>query len=120
MQDILLRDQAYSGGFSRSNKEIVHCHISYTLKYSLRVSVHVILVYVGHILHIYMLTRIEYLQAYASILYLRKFSSFQIILRGKPVEQVNIADEMKFLKTITYKPQVCKDAEDVSHSFCPV
>ncbi|XP_009396961.2 protein MICRORCHIDIA 2 isoform X2 [Musa acuminata AAA Group] len=87
-EDILLRDQAYSGGFSRSNKEIVHCHISYTLKYSLR--------------------------AYASILYLRKFSSFQIILRGKPVEQVNLADEMKFMKTITYKPQVCKDAEDVS------
>ncbi|CAL9075532.1 unnamed protein product [Musa acuminata var. zebrina] len=87
-KDILLRDQAYSGGFSRSNKEIVHCHISYTLKYSLR--------------------------AYASILYLRKFSSFQIILRGKPVEQVNLADEMKFMKTITYKPQVCKDAEDVS------
>ncbi|XP_064960501.1 protein MICRORCHIDIA 2-like isoform X1 [Musa acuminata AAA Group] len=87
-EDILLRDQAYSGGFSRSNKEIVHCHISYTLKYSLR--------------------------AYASILYLRKFSSFQIILRGKPVEQVNLADEMKFMKTITYKPQVCNDAEDVS------
>ncbi|KAJ8499789.1 hypothetical protein OPV22_010341 [Ensete ventricosum] len=87
-EDILLRDQAYSGGFSRSNKEIVHCHISYTLKYSLR--------------------------AYASILYLRKFSNFQIILRGKPVEQVDIADEMKFMKTITYKPQVCMDAEDVS------
>ncbi|XP_074582184.1 protein MICRORCHIDIA 1-like [Curcuma longa] len=87
-EDILLRDQAYSGGFSRADKEIVHCHVSSRLKYSLR--------------------------AYASILYMRKFSNFHIILRGKPVEQVSIADELKFIKTITYKPQVGVDGESVS------
>ncbi|XP_042432400.1 protein MICRORCHIDIA 1-like isoform X4 [Zingiber officinale] len=87
-QDILLRDQAYSGGFTRANKEVVHCHVSSRLKYSLR--------------------------AYASILYMRKFSNFHIILRGKPVEQVSIADELKFIKTITYKPQVGMDGESVS------
>ncbi|XP_010918978.1 protein MICRORCHIDIA 2 [Elaeis guineensis] len=86
-EDILLRDQATSGGFSKFHKEIVQSHISYTLRYSLR--------------------------AYASILYLRKFSNFQIILRGKPVEQLNIVDELKFKKTVTYKPQVAADSPDV-------
>ncbi|XP_072954161.1 protein MICRORCHIDIA 2-like isoform X1 [Typha angustifolia] len=87
-EDILLRDQANSGGFSRFHREIVQHHISYKLRYSLR--------------------------AYASILYLRKFSNFVIILRGKPVEQINIADEMKFKKLVTYKPQVGANSEVVS------
>lgn len=87
-EDILLRDQANSSGFSRFHKEIVQTHISYTLRYSLR--------------------------AYASILYLRKFSNFQIILRGKPVQQLKIADELKFTKSVTYKPQMGSNTEDVS------
>lgn len=48
---------------------------------------------------------------------MRKFSNFHIILRGKPVEQVSIADELKFIKTITYKPQVGVDGESVSLYF---
>lgn len=52
-------------------------------------------------------------QAYISILYLRKFPKFQIILRGKPVEQLNIADELKFRKVLTYKPQVITGSENV-------
>ncbi|KAJ6840004.1 putative protein MICRORCHIDIA 1 [Iris pallida] len=87
-EDILLRDQENTGGFSRFHKEIVQTHISYTLRYSLR--------------------------AYASILYLRKFSNFQIILRGKPVEQIKIAEELKFIKVVTYKPQLAMGTEDVS------
>jgi len=54
------------------------------------------------------------LQAYASILYLRKFSNFKIILRGKPIQQLKIADELKFAKTVTYKPQMGMGKEDVS------
>ncbi|WOL04328.1 protein MICRORCHIDIA 2-like isoform X1 [Canna indica] len=86
-EDILLRDQAFSEHSSKSDK-VLHSHVSHKLKHSLR--------------------------AYASVLYLRKFSNFLIILRGKPVEQVNIVDELKFMKTVTYKPQVGVDAEDVS------
>jgi hypothetical protein len=54
------------------------------------------------------------MQAYTSILYLKKFENFQIILRGKPVEQIRIADELKFKKLVTYKPQVAHDSQVVS------
>jgi hypothetical protein len=54
------------------------------------------------------------MQAYTSILYLRKFENFQIILRGKPVEQISIANELKFKKVVTYKPQVAHDSQVVS------
>ncbi|KAG0473083.1 hypothetical protein HPP92_014940 [Vanilla planifolia] len=87
-EDICLRDRSSSEGFSRFHKEIVQTHISYTLRYSLR--------------------------AYSSILYLRKFSNFEIILRGKPVEQIKIADELKFKKVVTYKPQTDTSSEAVS------
>ncbi|XP_020261700.1 protein MICRORCHIDIA 2-like [Asparagus officinalis] len=89
-EDILLRNQSNTTVSSRSqsHKEMVQLHFSSTLRYSLR--------------------------AYASILYLRKFSNFQIILRGKPVEQVRIADELKFTKSVTYKPQMGMGSEDVS------
>jgi hypothetical protein len=53
-------------------------------------------------------------QAYTSILYLRKFDNFQIILRGKPVEQLFITDELKFKKVVTYKPQAAHDSQVVS------
>ncbi|KAG6475073.1 hypothetical protein ZIOFF_064290 [Zingiber officinale] len=51
-QDILLRDQAYSGGFTRANKEVVHCHVSSRLKYSLRVSLCTFLICEWNGLHI--------------------------------------------------------------------
>ncbi|KAG0522489.1 hypothetical protein BDA96_07G041500 [Sorghum bicolor] len=85
-EDILLRDQgSASGGFSKSQKEIVMQHISHRLRFSLR--------------------------AYTSILYLRKFDNFQIILRGKPVEQLFITEELKFKKVVTYKPQAAHDSQ---------
>ncbi|KAM0848254.1 hypothetical protein ACQ4PT_054507 [Festuca glaucescens] len=88
-QDILLRDQGQtSGGTTKIQKEIVEQHISHRLRFSLR--------------------------AYTSILYLRKFENFQIILRGKPVEQISIANELKFKKVVTYKPQVAHDSQVVS------
>ncbi|OAY69161.1 MORC family CW-type zinc finger protein 4, partial [Ananas comosus] len=87
-EDILLRDETGTGGFSRFHREIVQHHISHKLRSSLR--------------------------AYASILYLRKFKNFEIILRGKPVEQVHITEEMKFKKVVTYKPQVGVGLEAVS------
>ncbi|KAK1694190.1 hypothetical protein QYE76_010887 [Lolium multiflorum] len=88
-EDILLRDQGQtSGGTTKIQREIVEQHISHRLRFSLR--------------------------AYTSILYLRKFENFQIILRGKPVEQISIANELKFKKVVTYKPQVAHDSQVVS------
>nr|CAB3499891.1 unnamed protein product [Digitaria exilis] len=54
------------------------------------------------------------IHAYTSILYLKKFDNFQIVLRGRPVEQIRIADELKFKKVVTYKPQVAHDSHVVS------
>ncbi|KAF8101138.1 hypothetical protein N665_0210s0073 [Sinapis alba] len=45
------------------------------------------------------------LKAYISMLYLKKLKNFKIILRGIPVEQFNIADELRYPETIIYKPQ---------------
>lgn len=84
-EDICLRDRSSSEEFSR-HKEVVQMHLSHTLRFSLR--------------------------AYSSILYLRKFTNFEIILRGKPVEQVNITDEMKFKEVKTYKPQTRLGSEE--------
>ncbi|XP_020597925.1 protein MICRORCHIDIA 2-like isoform X2 [Phalaenopsis equestris] len=89
-EDIRLRDRSSSEGFSRFHKEVVQMHISYTLRYSLR--------------------------AYSSILYLRTLKNFQIILRGKPVEQIKIADELKFSKSITYKPQTVASEDAVART----
>ncbi|KAG2565609.1 protein MICRORCHIDIA 2-like isoform X2 [Panicum virgatum] len=88
-EDILLRDQgSASGGASKGQKEIVQQHISHRLRFSLR--------------------------AYTSILYLKKFDNFRIILRGKPVEQIRITDELKFKKVVTYKPHAAHDSQVVS------
>lgn len=46
------------------------------------------------------------LRAYASILYLRMPSNFQIILRGEVVEHLSIAEDLKFKERILYKPQI--------------
>ncbi|XP_062102504.1 protein MICRORCHIDIA 2-like [Humulus lupulus] len=81
-EDIRLRDEANRGSSTKLNKKIaeIQSHISYRIRYSLR--------------------------AYASILYLRKFANFNIILRGKPVEQFNIADELQYPMIVPYRPQM--------------
>ncbi|XP_012078398.1 protein MICRORCHIDIA 2 isoform X2 [Jatropha curcas] len=88
-EDIRLRDEASCAG-QKLNKKVVELqsHISYRIRYSLR--------------------------AYASILYLRKFTNFSIILRGKPVEQFNIADDLKYSKLVTYKPQLGMASKEVA------
>lgn len=40
------------------------------------------------------------------MLYLRKFSNFKIILRGKPVDQFDITDELIHSAVVRYKPQI--------------
>ncbi|XVF59714.1 hypothetical protein PTKIN_Ptkin07bG0298100 [Pterospermum kingtungense] len=86
-EDIRLRDEALRGATKLHKKTVeLQSHISYRIRYSLR--------------------------AYASMLYLRKFNNFQIILRGKPVEQFNIADELKYLKVVTYKPQLAAGSKE--------
>uniref|UniRef100_A0A453S9Y2 Morc S5 domain-containing protein n=1 Tax=Aegilops tauschii subsp. strangulata TaxID=200361 RepID=A0A453S9Y2_AEGTS len=88
-EDILLRDQAKAtAGTTKIQKEIIEQHISHRLRFSLR--------------------------AYTSILYLKKYANFQIILRGKVVEHINIAHDLKFKKIFTYKPQVTHDSQVVS------
>lgn len=87
-EDIRLRDEANAGNLSKPNKRVLELqsHISYRLRYSLR--------------------------AYASILYLRKFTNFQIILRGKPVDQFNIASDLNYSEVITYRPQVAATSKE--------
>ncbi|GMI78285.1 microrchidia 2, CRT1 Homologue 1 [Hibiscus trionum] len=89
-EDIRLRDEALHGATGVLRKSVVELqsHISYCIRYSLR--------------------------AYASMLYLRKFNNFQIILRGKPVQQYNIADELQYPNVITYKPQVATGSKECS------
>ncbi|KAL2577027.1 hypothetical protein AAZV13_16G107900 [Glycine max] len=81
-EDIMLRDEANHGAEKNLRKKTVQLqsHISYRLRFSLR--------------------------AYVSMLYLRKFSNFSIILRGKLVDQFNIADDLIYSKVIPYKPQL--------------
>ncbi|KAG8644062.1 protein MICRORCHIDIA 6 isoform X2 [Manihot esculenta] len=50
--------------------------------------------------------RLHYsLRAYLSILYLRTPETFQIILRGRLVENHNLANDLKFQEFILYRPQ---------------
>ncbi|XP_031260787.1 protein MICRORCHIDIA 2-like [Pistacia vera] len=81
-EDIRLRDEANHGHLKKLSKRVLELqsHITYRFRYSLR--------------------------AYASMLYLRKFENFKIILRGKPIEQLHIADELKYKKVVTYRPQL--------------
>ncbi|KAK9285596.1 hypothetical protein L1049_024791 [Liquidambar formosana] len=89
-EDIRLRDEANRGSLSKINKRVVEIqsHISYRMRYSLR--------------------------AYASILYLKKFTKFNIILRGKPVQQFSIAEELKYPQVVTYRPQLAMASKEVS------
>uniref|UniRef100_A0A803L6Z5 Morc S5 domain-containing protein n=1 Tax=Chenopodium quinoa TaxID=63459 RepID=A0A803L6Z5_CHEQI len=52
-------------------------------------------------------------EAYSSVLYLRKFKNFKIVLRGKPAEQFNIADELQYKQVVTYKPQLAATSNEV-------
>ncbi|KAJ0629729.1 putative histidine kinase/HSP90-like ATPase superfamily, morc, S5 domain 2 [Helianthus annuus] len=89
-EDIKLRDE--SARLTKLSKRTAdtHAHISYRLLHSLR--------------------------AYASLLYLRKFNNFKIILRGKPVEQYVIADDLKFRKVAIYKPHVSSAGQAVAET----
>ncbi|ESW28090.1 hypothetical protein PHAVU_003G258200 [Phaseolus vulgaris] len=82
VEDIMLRDEANHGAEKKLNKKTVQLqsHISYRIRYSLR--------------------------AYVSMLYLRKFSNFKIMLRGKLVDQFNIVDDLIHSKVIPYRPQL--------------
>ncbi|XP_028774654.1 protein MICRORCHIDIA 2 [Neltuma alba] len=90
VEDIRLRDEVNRGDMKKLNKKTVHLqsHISYRFRYSLR--------------------------AYASILYLRKFPNFKIILRGRPVEQFDIVDELKHSQVVTYKPNLGVASKEVT------
>ncbi|KAL7607599.1 hypothetical protein Lser_V15G19623 [Lactuca serriola] len=85
-EDIKLRDEANQSSKSSKKEAEKQAHISNQLLHSLR--------------------------AYASMLYLKKFKNFKIFLRGKPVEQFNIADDLKHQQVVTYRPQAnsMKDA----------
>ncbi|KAI3889027.1 hypothetical protein MKX03_012460, partial [Papaver bracteatum] len=52
------------------------------------------------------------LREYLSILYLRLPEHFRIILRGKVVRRHNIADDLKFIEYILYKPHMSPNLED--------
>ncbi|KAH9613029.1 hypothetical protein KSS87_017497 [Heliosperma pusillum] len=53
-------------------------------------------------------------EAYASILYLRKFKNFKILLRGKPIEQHDIAGDLQFPDVVSYKPQLAATSNEVT------
>ncbi|KAK2657092.1 hypothetical protein Ddye_010144 [Dipteronia dyeriana] len=79
-QDIRLRDEANSGNMTILRKKLLELqsHISYRIRFSLR--------------------------DYVSLLYLRKFENFQIILRGKSVQQFDITDVLMYRKVMSYRP----------------
>ncbi|CAB80300.1 putative protein [Arabidopsis thaliana] len=91
--DIRLRDENAQDGKRLHAKTLeVRSHISYRYRHSLR--------------------------AYISMLYLKKFKNFKIILRGVSVAQFNIADEFRHPETIMYKPQAA--AVDYTASAKPL
>ncbi|CAN6563234.1 unnamed protein product [Malus baccata var. baccata] len=81
-EDIRLREEATRVTSVIAQRKIndLQSHISYRIRFSLR--------------------------AYASILYLRRFTDFKIILRGKPVQQYDIKDDLKYVDVVPYKPQL--------------
>lgn len=88
-EDIRLRDETNHGSSTKNKKQVqIESHISYRLRYSLR--------------------------AYASMLYLERFKNFSIILRGKPVEQYNIADELQYAMIVKYKPQLATTSKEIT------
>ncbi|MCL7050030.1 hypothetical protein MKW94_017571, partial [Papaver nudicaule] len=51
------------------------------------------------------------LREYLSILYLRVPAHFRIILRGQEVQRHNIADDLKYLEFIFYRPHIGPNSE---------
>lgn len=51
------------------------------------------------------------------MLYLKKFKNFKIFLRGEPVEQFNIADELKCKEVVIYRPHVSSMKEVIFSLF---
>ncbi|XP_022134904.1 protein MICRORCHIDIA 6 isoform X2 [Momordica charantia] len=50
--------------------------------------------------------RLQYsLREYLSVLYLRISENFKIVLRGRVIQHHNLADDLKFIEYILYKPQ---------------
>ncbi|RZC52466.1 hypothetical protein C5167_020892 [Papaver somniferum] len=90
-EDICLRDEfpseKASKGESNASKEL-KSHISYKIRVSLR--------------------------AYVSILYLRKFTNFDIIIRGVPVQRYIIAENLNFTEVFKYRPQLGMAGKEVS------
>ncbi|KMZ66428.1 MORC family CW-type zinc finger 3a [Zostera marina] len=82
IEDIRLQDSLKTNGRSVAHTKMIQSHISYSFRYSLR--------------------------DYISILYLKKMNTFSIILRGKPVQHLNISKQMKFDKVVKYRPHVEK------------
>ncbi|OVA06180.1 hypothetical protein BVC80_857g16 [Macleaya cordata] len=90
-EDICLRDEVKSGILSKEHEShdiLLESHVSYRLRFSLR--------------------------AYVSILYLRKFSNFHIILRGKPVQQYIIAENLILSEVVMYRPKLGMTSKEVS------
>ncbi|CAH9132378.1 unnamed protein product [Cuscuta epithymum] len=89
-EDIRLRDEANQGNVSKQHRKQaeLQSHISYRFRYSLR--------------------------AYTSILYLKKFKNFSILLRGKAVEQYSIGGDLQHSKVISYKPQLDVTSKEVT------
>nr|XP_043614992.1 protein MICRORCHIDIA 2-like isoform X2 [Erigeron canadensis] len=89
-EDIKLRDEAARLSKLSKRAADTQAHISHRLLHSLR--------------------------AYASMLYLRKFKNFTIFLRGKPVEQFSMVDDLKHKEVVIYRPQVSSVKEAVAET----
>ncbi|KAI3860639.1 hypothetical protein MKW98_017274 [Papaver atlanticum] len=90
-EDICLRDEFPSEKVPRGQSYVhneLKSHISYQFRFSLR--------------------------AYASILYLRKFTDFNIIIRGKPVQQYIIAENLNITEMFKYRPKLGIAGKEVS------
>ncbi|KAK0603456.1 hypothetical protein LWI29_005162 [Acer saccharum] len=89
-EDIRLRDETNSGNTTILRKKILELqsNISYRIRFSLR--------------------------DYVSLLYLRKFENFQIILRGKPIKQFDITDVLMYRKVMSYRPQIATGLKGVA------
>eukprot|EP00250_Pteridium_aquilinum_P010246 c19241_g1_i2 orf=507-2678(-) len=91
-QDIQVRGTSKLEKSDTLQKQLTNGHIASKLRFSLR--------------------------AYASILYLQMPPNFQIILRGKAVEHLSIANDLKFAERILYKPNTkdfsCKEVSVIT------
>ncbi|KAL1207835.1 Protein MICRORCHIDIA 6 [Cardamine amara subsp. amara] len=85
--DSVAEDILIEGSIKKTGSKIVNDHIASRFSYSLRV--------------------------YLSILYLRIFKTFKIVLCGKVVEHHNIADDLKYPQYILYRPQAAGSEEAV-------